>query len=58
MEMKGICPECEFSFVTSDMEVGESLSCPECALTLQVREIDGSKLVLEMIESELPDWGQ
>lgn len=58
MDMKGICPECEFSFVVSDLVVGESLACPECALTLQVREIDGSRLVLEMIESELPDWGQ
>jgi alpha-aminoadipate carrier protein LysW len=58
MEMKGICPECEFSFTVSDMVVGESLACPECALTLQVRDISGSMLVLEMIESELPDWGQ
>jgi alpha-aminoadipate carrier protein LysW len=58
MEMKGECPECEFSLVMSDMVVGESLSCPECALTLQIREINGSTVVLEMIESELPDWGQ
>ena len=58
MEIKGICPECEISFIVSDLVVGEALSCPECALTLQVREINGSRLVLEMIESELPDWGQ
>lgn len=58
MEMKGVCPECEFSFVVTDMMVGESLSCPECALTLQIKEISGPRLVLEMIESELPDWGQ
>ena len=33
-------------------------TCPECALTLQVRNITGTELELEMIEADLPDWGQ
>lgn len=58
MQTKGVCPECEFEFSVTDLVVGETLACPECALTLQVRQIIGSELDLEMIESELPDWGQ
>ncbi|HLX50928.1 MAG TPA: hypothetical protein VKS82_21585 [Streptosporangiaceae bacterium] len=58
MTVNGICPECDFSFKAEDMEVGETLACPECALTLQVRDIKGTELDLEMIEADLPDWGE
>ena len=58
MKQTGVCPECEFTFTATDLTVGETLACPECALTLQVRALNGNELELEMIESELPDWGQ
>jgi alpha-aminoadipate carrier protein LysW len=58
MKQAGACPECEFEFAAADLTVGETLACPECALTLQVRALNGDELELEMIESELPDWGQ
>jgi alpha-aminoadipate carrier protein LysW len=54
----GTCPECDFSFTADNMGVGETLACPECALTLQVRGVAGSRLQLEMIEADLPDWGE
>jgi alpha-aminoadipate carrier protein LysW len=56
--VSGICPECDFLFKVEDVTVGETLACPECALTLQVRDIKGTELELEMIESDLPDWGE
>lgn len=58
MPYTGICPECDFKFTADDLETGATLACPECALTLQVRDIQGSSLILEMIEADLPDWGQ
>lgn len=58
MNMTGVCPECEFEFIGPNLHVGETLSCPECALTLQIQEIVNSSLLLQMIEAELPDWGQ
>jgi alpha-aminoadipate/glutamate carrier protein LysW len=56
--MKGTCPECDFAFTADELTVGETLSCPECALTLQVRDITDEAAQLEMIEAELPDWGE
>lgn len=56
--MKGICPECDYAFTAEDLAVGETLSCPECALVLQVRGIADGALQLEMIEADLPDWGE
>jgi hypothetical protein len=58
MPLAGVCPECDFAFTTDDLRIGEILACPECALVLQVRDIAGNGLKLEMIETELPDWGQ
>ncbi|WP_158887947.1 lysine biosynthesis protein LysW [Amycolatopsis anabasis] len=54
----GECPECEFTFTAAELGVGETLACPECALTLQVRAVDGGALALEAVETELPDWGE
>lgn len=56
--MKGTCPECDFVITAEGLTVGETLSCPECALTLQVREVTDGALQLEMIEADLPDWGE
>jgi len=54
----GVCPECEFSFDAGDLALGETLACPECGLTLQIVEKAASGVRLEMIEADLPDWGQ
>ncbi len=58
MVLVGVCPECDFKFTADDLEIGATLVCPECALTLQVRNIADTELELEMIEADLPDWGQ
>jgi len=52
------CPECEAPFAIPPMPVGETLSCPECLLTLRVNEVDSGRVDLEMVETELKDWGQ
>jgi alpha-aminoadipate carrier protein LysW len=37
----GICPECEGEVhVSSDVEVGEFVTCPECDTELEVIETD------------------
>ena len=37
---------------------GETLSCPECMLTLRVNDASGDTLTLEMVEIQLRDWGE
>jgi lysine biosynthesis protein LysW len=56
--MRGVCPECEFSFTAPDIEVGETLVCRECKLTLQVTGVDNETLALEPVEAFLTDWGE
>lgn len=56
--MEGICPECEFDFTVPAMENGETIVCRECQLTLQVRGVEGERLLLEPIEATLSDWGE
>ena len=56
--LTGVCPECETDLTTPPIVPGETLSCPECLLTLRVEEIDGGRLRLRMIEVQLRDWGQ
>jgi alpha-aminoadipate carrier protein LysW len=58
MSAVGLCPECEFTFPAGDLAVGETLACPECALTLQIVERTSAGIRLEAIETELPDWGE
>ena len=58
MNATGLCLECEFSFPAGDLTVGETLACPECGLTLQVVERTAAGIRLEMVEAELPDWGE
>jgi alpha-aminoadipate/glutamate carrier protein LysW len=58
MTLLGMCPECDYKFTADGLEIGETLACPECALSLQVRDITDGEIKLEMIETELPDWGQ
>ncbi len=56
--LTGTCPECETDLTVPPIVRGETLSCPECMLTLRVDDIDGDRLGLEMVEVRLRDWGQ
>jgi len=57
-EATATCPECEFSFPAEELDVGETLACPECGLTLQIVERTPTGIGLRMIETSLPDWGE
>jgi alpha-aminoadipate/glutamate carrier protein LysW len=54
----GTCPECETDLTLPALVQGETLTCPECMLTLRVEDNDDGRLTLEMIEVQLRDWGQ
>ncbi|MER5889850.1 lysine biosynthesis protein LysW [Streptomyces sp. NPDC001941] len=56
--LTGVCPECETDLTLPPIVVGETLSCPECMLTLRVEAIADGRLTLEMVEVTLRDWGQ
>ncbi|AYN38682.1 lysine biosynthesis protein LysW [Streptomyces dangxiongensis] len=56
--LAGECPECETDLTVPPMVQGETLSCPECMLTLRVEEIQDGRLSLQMVEVQLRDWGQ
>lgn len=57
-QLTGVCPECETSLTTPPVIPGETMSCPECLLTLRVDDVDNGTLSLKMIEMRLRDWGQ
>ena len=54
----GTCPECETTLTLPTLTQGETLTCPECMLTLRVQTNNNEHLTLEMIETQLRDWGQ
>jgi alpha-aminoadipate carrier protein LysW len=56
--LNGVCPECETDLTVPPIVEGETLSCPECLLTLRVEDIRDGRLTLQMIEVQLRDWGQ
>ncbi len=56
--LTGTCPECETELTVPPVTEGETLSCPECLLTLRVEDVDGGVLSLRMVEVQLRDWGQ
>ncbi|MFI0806932.1 lysine biosynthesis protein LysW [Streptomyces echinatus] len=56
--LTGACPECETELTVPPVVQGETLSCPECMLTLRVEGIEDGALTLEMVEVQLRDWGQ
>jgi alpha-aminoadipate carrier protein LysW len=56
--LTGICPECETDLTTPPMVQGETMSCPECMLTLRVEDVVDGALSLQMVEVQLRDWGQ
>jgi alpha-aminoadipate/glutamate carrier protein LysW len=54
----GLCPECETALTTPPLVRGETMSCPECLLTLRVEDIQDGTLTFQMVEMQLRDWGQ
>ncbi|MGX2995716.1 lysine biosynthesis protein LysW [Streptomyces sp. JNUCC 64] len=56
--LTGVCPECETDLTVPPVTQGETLSCPECLLTLRVEGVRDGLLELEMVEVQLRDWGQ
>jgi lysine biosynthesis protein LysW len=38
--------------------MGEILSCPECGLELEVKQVNGSLLELQELTIEGEDWGE
>ncbi|MDQ0585411.1 lysine biosynthesis protein LysW [Streptomyces rishiriensis] len=56
--LTGTCPECETGLTVPPVLQGETLSCPECILTLRVEDIKDGRLTLQMVEVQLRDWGQ
>ncbi|MDQ0794852.1 lysine biosynthesis protein LysW [Streptomyces sp. B1I3] len=56
--LSGSCPECETGLVVPPMVPGETLSCPECMLTLRVEDVADGRLSLQMVAVQLRDWGQ
>lgn len=56
--LDGSCPECETDLTVPPMVKGETLSCPECMLTLRVEDVREGLLTLQMVDVQLRDWGQ
>ncbi|MET7362145.1 lysine biosynthesis protein LysW [Streptomyces sp. NPDC005562] len=56
--LAGTCPECETNLTMPAMGTGETLTCPECMLTLRIEEIVAGRVTLRMVETRLRDWGQ
>lgn len=56
--LTGTCPECETDLTVPPLAQGETLSCPECMLTLRVEDVRDGTLSLQMVEVQLRDWGQ
>ena len=53
------CPDCEANItVADDAMIGEILSCPDCGLDLEVKEINGQTVELQTISIEKEDWGE
>ncbi|MCH7759756.1 lysine biosynthesis protein LysW [Patescibacteria group bacterium] len=51
------CPECDALVKhSSDLDQGEILTCPDCMVELEVREINPVRL--EMAPAEEEDWGE
>ncbi len=57
--MMAKCPDCDADLtVSDDAAKGEIVSCPECGLELEVKQVNGSKLELTELVIEGEDWGE
>ena len=53
------CPDCEADLnLPADTEKGEILSCPDCGLELEVKQIKGGCVDLQELTIEGEDWGE
>ncbi len=51
------CTECEAEIeLSSDVELGEIIVCPDCGIDLEVTSLDPLKVELAPMEQE--DWGE
>jgi alpha-aminoadipate carrier protein LysW len=50
------CPQCAADLVLTDVELGDIIQCPDCALELEVLGVD--PLVLDVAPVEEEDWGE
>ncbi len=49
----GICPECDGEVrVSTDVEIGDTVSCPECGAELEIIETDPLELDLAQEDEE------
>lgn len=54
-----MCPDCEAEIkLPEGAKAGEIVSCPDCGLELEVKEINGDKIDLKEISIEKEDWGE
>jgi alpha-aminoadipate/glutamate carrier protein LysW len=57
--VKVACPDCMGEvIVPDDAMVGEIVSCPDCGLELEVKNVDDGKVELEKLSIEKEDWGE
>jgi len=53
------CPDCEREIrVPGGAVIGEIVSCPDCGLELEVKQINGDEVDLKEISIEKEDWGE
>lgn len=53
------CPDCEAEIhVPPDTAVGEILTCPDCGLELEVKQVGQDKIEVKEISIEKEDWGE
>jgi len=53
------CPECDAELmIPDDVTLGEILSCPDCGLELEVKQVEGGHVELQELEIEGEDWGE
>lgn len=53
------CPECDAELgIPDDVLLGEILSCSDCGLELEVKQIEGDHVELQELVIEGEDWGE
>jgi len=53
-----ICPNDIESNAPNDVVVGEIVSCPDCALELEVSKIEAGSLEVKIVHVAGEDWGE
>ncbi|MEM2914150.1 MAG: lysine biosynthesis protein LysW [Candidatus Bathyarchaeia archaeon] len=54
-----VCPECgaEIS-ISDDVTQGEIITCQDCGLELEVKEVNHDNVAVEELQIEGEDWGE